>query len=135
MRNRSLIAHWVLDNSDGVVSLRKENGKTVVSVSDYPRLRECFSRLLAEIQRIKSEGDFDAARQMVETYAVNVDEALHKEVLERYERLHIAPYKGFINPVMKPVTDENGQICDIILDYSETFTSQMLRYGRDYGTL
>lgn len=135
MRNRALIAHWVLAHSEGNVTLTREGGKTYLHVADYEQLRATFATLLAEIQRIKSEGDFEAACRLVEGYAVEVDKNLHREVLDRYQRLHIAPYKGFINPVMTPVTDINGEIIDIQLDYSETFTHQMLRYGRDYATL
>ena len=134
MRNRALIAHWCYENSD-VVRLKKRNGKTYVEIVDFEELRRLFARLLAEIQRIKSEGDFEAARQLVEHYAVKVDPELHQEVLERYKKLGLAPYKGFINPQMLPVYDENGNICDIQLDYGESYTHQMLRYSTEYGTL
>lgn len=135
MRNRSLVAYWVLEHADGAVELAVRDGKTYVAVNDYARLRELFGQLLGEIQRIKSEGDYVAAREMVERYAVKVNESLHKEVLERYRRLDIAPYKGFINPVMEPVLDAGGDIVDIRVDYSESYTHQMLRYSNDYGTL
>lgn len=135
MRNRALIAHWALEHSDGNVSLTTKDGKTYLHIKDYPALRQSFAHLLAEIQRIKSEGDFEAARQLVEAYAVDVDENLLQEVLQRYKRLNIAPYKGFINPVMKPITNEKGEVTDINLDFSETYVQQMLRYGRDYATL
>ncbi|SEF68292.1 dipeptidyl-peptidase-3 [Xylanibacter ruminicola] len=134
MRNRALIAHWCYENSD-VVRLKKRNGKTYVEIVDFEELRRLFARLLAEIQRIKSEGDFEAARQLVEHYAVKVDPELHQEVLERYKKLGLAPYKGFINPQMLPVYDESGNICDIQLDYGESYTHQMLRYSTEYGTL
>lgn len=134
MRNRALIAHWCYENSD-VVRLKKRDGKTYVEIVDFEELRRLFARLLAEIQRIKSEGDFEAARQLVEHYAVKVDPELHQEVLERYKKLGLAPYKGFINPQMLPVYDENGNICDIQLDYGESYTHQMLRYSTEYGTL
>ena len=134
MRNRALIAHWCYENSD-VVRLKKRDGKTYVEIVDFEELRRLFARLLAEIQRIKSEGDFEAARQLVEHYAVKVDSELHQEVLERYKKLGLAPYKGFINPQMLPVYDENGNICDIQLDYGESYTHQMLRYSTEYGTL
>ena len=135
MRNRSLIAHWCYEQGHDVIKMEKHEGKTFVHITDYQVLRQLFARLLAEIQRIKSEGDFEAARQLVERYAVKVDDDLHAEVLERYKKLNLAPYKGFLNPRMKPVMDENGDICDIQLDYSESYTQQMLRYGQEYGTL
>ena len=135
MRNRSLIAHWCYEQNDGVIKMEKHDGKTFVRITDYQALRTLFARLLAEIQRIKSEGDYEAARLLVERYAVKVDAQLHEEVLERYKKLNLAPYKGFINPVMLPVRDEEGNICDIHLDYSESYVHQMLRYGQEYGTL
>ena len=135
MRNRALIAHWCYEQGGGVIKMEKREGKTFVSITDYQALRTLFARLLAEIQRIKSEGDFDAARQLVERYAVKVDADLHAEVLERYKKLNLAPYKGFLNPRMLPVMDVAGDIYDIQLDYSESYTQQMLRYGQEYGTL
>ena len=135
MRNRALIAHWCYEQGGGVIKMEKREGKTFVSITDYQALRTLFARLLAEIQRIKSEGDFDAARQLVERYAVKVDADLHAEVLERYKKLNLAPYKGFLNPRMLPVMDAAGDICDIQLDYSESYTQQMLRYGQEYGTM
>ena len=134
MRNRSLIAHWCYGQGD-VIQLEQRDGKTYVRITDYQALRTLFARLLAEIQRIKSEGDYEAARQLVERYAVKVDAALHEEILERYKKLNLAPYKGFINPVMLPVRDEEGNICDIQLDYTESYVHQMLRYGQEYGTM
>ena len=135
MRNRALIARWVLEHSNGAVELVTIEGRgTFVRVNDYPRLRQAFAELLAEIQRIKSEGDFQAARVLVETYAVQIDSQLHKEILQRYQRLHLAPYKGFINPVMRPVYDGDKMV-DVKLDYSESYTDQMLRYSRDYSAL
>lgn len=134
MRNRALIAHWCLENGDAV-RLIKRDGKTYVEVVDYDGLRQLFARLLAEIQRIKSEGDFEAARQLVERYAVQVDAELHQEVLERYRRLDLAPYKGFINPMMLPIYDHNGQMIDVQLYYGESYAHQMLRYSTEYGTL
>ena len=134
MRNRALIAHWCAAHSS-VVSLIKRNGKTYLQISDYDELRKLFSKLLAEVQRIKSEGDYEAARQLVERYAVKVDTDLHAEVLERYKHLNLAPYKGFINPQMLPVTDANGDIIDIQLNYSENYAHQMLRYSSEYSTL
>ena len=132
MRNRSLIAHWCYDNGNAIEMI-KRNGKTYVRINDYEGLRSLFARLLAEIQRIKSEGDYESARLLVEKYAVNVDPALHNEVLERYRRLNLAPYKGFINPVLTPVYDISGQITDVTVDYSEGYAEQMLRYSRDYS--
>ncbi len=134
MRNRSLIAHWCYEQGD-IIQLEQINGKTFVRITDYPALRDLFARLLAEIQRIKSEGDYEAARQLVENYAVKVDSCLHQEILERYKRLNLAPYKGFINPMMIPVLDDNGQISDIQLNYSESYSHQMLRYSSEYSTL
>ncbi len=134
MRNRALIAHWCAAQSD-VVSLERRDGKTYVRIADYEELRLLFAKLLAEIQRIKSEGDFEAARELVERYAVKVDAELHAEVLERYKRLNLAPYKGFINPQMLPVTDSKGRITDIQLNYDESYAHQMLRYSSEYGTL
>lgn len=137
MRNRQLIARWALEKGrDGqVVEWVKKAGKTFVRINDYVRLRELFGQLLAEIQRIKSEGDFEAARALVENYAVKVHAALHAEVLERYSSLHLAPYKGFVNPVYTPQVDENGEITDVTVLYDEGYTEQMLRYSRDYSNL
>ena len=134
MRNRALIAHWCYEQGD-VIKMEQREGKTYVRITDYEALRGLFAQLLAEIQRIKSEGDYEAARQLVEQYAVQVDATLHQEVLERYQRLNLAPYKGFINPMMTPVLDKDGQICDIQLSYSESYAHQMLRYSSEYGTL
>lgn len=135
MRNRALIARWVYEHSDGVVQLVKKDGKTYLEITDYQALRSLFAVLLAEIQRIKSEGDYEAAKAMVEKYAINVDSELHTEILERYAALDIAPYKGFINPWMKPVYDDNGNITDIVLDYTESYEHQMMRYSSEYGFL
>jgi dipeptidyl-peptidase-3 len=134
MRNRALIAHWCADQGD-VVQLVKCEGRTFVQISDYTALRQLFAILLSEIQRIKSEGDYEAARMLVERYAVSVDAELHKEVLERYRRLDLAPYKGFINPQLLPVYGVDGQIADIQVYYGESYTHQMLRYSHEYGTL
>ena len=134
MRNRALIAYWCLDHGDAV-TLTQRDGKTYVEVNDYPQLRQLFAALLKEIQRIKSEGDYEAARQLVEHYAVKVDADLHREVLERYQRLHLAPYKGFINPVLTPVRNPLGEIIDIDIDYAESYSQQMLRYSTEYATL
>lgn len=137
MRNRALIARWCYEQgkADNVVELVAVNGKTFVRVNDYGKLRKLFARLLAEIQRIKSEGDFAAARNIVERYAVKIEPSLHDEIISRYNALGIPPYKGFINPVLTPVTDEKGKICDVKVDYTEPYAEQMLRYGREYGTL
>ena len=137
MRNRALIAHWALDKGkeNNVVELVKKDGKTFVQINDYAALRGLFGQLLAEIQRIKSEGDYNAARDLVENYGVKINPDLHKEVLERYEKLHLSPYKGFINPVYKATKDSKGNITDVTLDYTEAYDAQMLRYSRDYNTL
>ena len=137
MRNRQLIARWALENgkSMNVVELVKKEGKTYVKINDYLQLRGLFAALLSEIQRIKSEGDYEAARALVEKYAVKLDATLHEEILNRYRSLHLAPYKGFINPVYLPQYDAEGRIVDVKLDYTEGYTEQMLRYGRDYSNL
>ena len=134
MRNRALIAHWCYENSDVIVLVKRE-GKTYVQIRDYEALRRLFAQLLAEIQRIKSEGDYEAARQLVEHYGVKVDPVIHQEILERYRRLNLAPYKGFINPRLVPVRNEQGEVTDIEVDYTEGYAEQMLRYSEDYGTL
>ncbi len=135
MRNRALIAYWVLDHADGAVELIKRENKTYVKINDYEKLRKLFATLLAEIQRIKSEGDYESAKNLVEKYAIKIDSELHKEIKERYSKLNIAPYKGFINPWLKPVKDENGEITDIEVDYTETYSHQMMRYSKEYATL
>lgn len=154
MRNRALIAWWVMEHAEGAVELVKMNmnyasaedalkdsegniitTKTYVKINDYAKLRHLFGELLAEIQRIKSEGDFEAARLLVENYAVNIDPELHREILARYKKLNLAPYKGFINPKMTLEMDEEGEITDVVLDYEESYVDQMLRYSDEYGTL
>ena len=135
MRNRALIARWALDNGDGAVELKKIDGKTYVIVNDYLKLRQVFAHLLAEVQRIKSEGDFLAARELVETYGVKVDAELHCEILKRYKTLNIAPYKGFLNPWLKIIYTDNGEVKDVVADYTETYEQQMLRYSHEYGLL
>lgn len=154
MRNRALIAWWTLEHAEGAVELVQEEvsyasaedalkdaegniitTRTYMKVNDYEKLRHLFGELLAEIQRIKSEGDYEAARQLVEKYAVNIDPALHREILARYKKLNLAPYKGFINPKMTLVFDEEGNPIDVNLDYEESYTDQMLRYSEEYGTL
>lgn len=154
MRNRALIAWWVMEHAEGAVELVKMDmnyasaedalkdsegniitTKTYVKINDYAKLRHLFGELLAEIQRIKSEGDFEAARLLVEKYAVNIDPELHREILSRYKKLNLAPYKGFINPKMTLEMDEEGEITDVVLDYEESYVDQMLRYSDEYGTL
>lgn len=138
MRNRALIANWCYANqhlvsATDVIEKRKINGKTYIAINDYEALRKLFATLLAEIQRIKSEGDYDAAEKLVEQYAVKIDAKLHEEVLTRYRNLNIAPYKGFINPRMTPVYDADNNIADVTLDYTESLTTQMMRYSKDYS--
>lgn len=135
MRNRALVARWTLANYPSALSLTQRDGKTYLQVNDYELLRQAFATLLAEIQRIKSEGDFDGARSMVEQYAIHVDSVLHEEMLERYAKLEIAPYKGFLNPHMTLEQSADGTITDVRLDYSETYEHQMLRYSSEYGYL
>lgn len=137
MRNRKLIAEWAYEHgkADNVVEYVKKDGKTYIKINDYPALRNLFGKLLGEIQRIKSEGDYEAGRDLVEKYAVKVDQAIHKEVLDRYSHLNIAPYKGFVNPVYSLVKDNNGNVTDVKVDYTEGYMPQMLRYSQDYTTL
>ena len=135
MRNRALIARWTLEHYPSAVRLVKHEEKTYVEVSDYKQLREAFAKLLAEIQRIKSEGDFEAAKQLVERYAIHVEPKLHEELLARYKSLGIAPYKGFLNPKMEIVADSEGNATDVRLDYTEAYDEQMLRYSKEYGYL
>ena len=132
-----LIARWALENgkSKNVVELVKKEGKTYVKINDYLQLRGLFAALLSEIQRIKSEGDYEAGRNLVETYAVKVDPKLHKEVLDRYSHLDIAPYRGFVNPVYTLVKDAKGNPVDAKISYGESYIDQMLRYSRDYSAL
>ncbi len=137
MRNRQLIANWVLQHGkkDKVVELVKKNGKTFVKINDYRKMRDLIGQLLAEVQRIKSEGDYAAGNKLVNDYAVKVDKNLHKEVLERYSKLNIPPYRGFVNPVYTAVYDDNGNITDVTISYDENYVDQMLRLSRDYSTL
>lgn len=137
MRNRKLIAEWALEKGkpDNVVELVSKDGKTYVKINDYARLRDLFGQLLGEIQRIKSEGDYEAGRNLVETYAVKVDPKLHKEVLDRYSHLDIAPYRGFVNPVYVPVRNDKGAIVDVKVTYGEDYLPQVMRYSREYKTL
>ena len=135
MRNRQLISKWVFEKGqpDNVIELVKRDGKTYIKINDYTKMRELIGQLLAEVQRIKSEGDYAAGAKLVETYAVKVDPELHKEVLDRYAKLDIAPYRGFVNPVYTPVTDASGNVTDIRVDYTEGYLPQMFRYSRDYS--
>ena len=137
MRNRQLIARWVFEKgqTENVVELKKKEDKTFVVINDYAKLRTLFGELLGEVQRIKSEGDFEAGKQLVEAYAVKIDPVLHEEVLNRYAKLNLAPYKGFVNPIMKEVKDADGTVTDIVLDYTEGYTEQMLRYSKNYSFL
>ena len=137
MRNRQMIAKWAFENGkkDNVVELVKKDGKTFVKINDYEKLRGLFGTLLAEIQRVKSTGDYEGAKTLVETYGVKVDPELHKEVLDRYAKLDIAPYKGFVNPVYEAVTDKDGNITDVKVSYDESYAGQMLRYSKEYGNL
>lgn len=137
MRNRQLIARWVFEQgaADKVVELKKREGKTFVVINDYQQLRALFGKLLAKVQRIKSEGDYEAGRSLVENYGVKIDPVLHHEIRERYVRLHLSPYKGFVNPIMREVKDDSGHVTDITLDYTEGYAEQMLRYSRDYSYL
>ena len=137
MRNRQLIARWTYEHGqrDKVVEIVRREGKSYVVINDYRRLRELFAQLLAEIQRFKSEGDFQAAKQLVENYGVKIDPRLHEEILERYKKLNLAPYKGFVNPVMRLEKNTQGEVTDVTLDYTEGYAAQMLRYSRDYSYL
>ncbi|MGL5318879.1 MAG: dipeptidyl-peptidase 3 family protein, partial [Bacteroidales bacterium] len=137
MRCRSAIAHWVLANGQEskVVELKERDGKTFVVVNDYAKMRELLGQLLGEIQRIKSEGDYEAGRVMIETYGVKVDQDLHKEVLDRYGKLNIAPWRGFINPVYTPVMDNNGNITDVTISFNEGYAEQMMRYSKEHSVL
>lgn len=137
MRNRQLIARWVFEQgaTDKVVELKKREGKTFVVIHNYQQLRVLFGKLLEEVQRIKSEGDYEAGRSLVENYGVKIDPVLHHEIRERYVRLHLSPYKGFVNPVLREVKDNSGHVTDITLDYTEGYAEQMLRYSRDYSYL
>ena len=137
MRNRQLIAKWILEKGkkDKVVELVKKNGKTYIKINNYPKMRELIGQLLAEVQRIKSEGDYKAGNDLIQKYAVKVDPKLHKEVLERYSKLDIPPYRGFINPRYELVKDSNGKITDVKLKYGENYVDQMLRLSQDYTTL
>ena len=137
MRNRQLITRWVFEKAkkDNSIELKQRNGKTFVVINNYEKTRQYIGELLAEIQRIKSTGDYKAAHDLVENYAVKIDLELHKQVLERYKKLNIAPYKGFVNPIYRPIFDENGKFIDLKIDYSENYVEQHLRYSKDYSNL
>jgi dipeptidyl-peptidase-3 len=135
MRNRQLISKWVIEKGNGVVEVKERDGKYFVVVNDYEALRGLFGDLLREIQRIKSTGDFEAAKAMVETYAITIDPELHAQILERYEALNLYPYNGFVNPVFIPSFDENGAFTGLSIDYTEGYAEQHLRYSRDYSFL
>lgn len=137
MRNRSAICHWVYKKGEmeNVISFVKRGGKTYVKINDYVKLRDLFGKMLREIQRIKSEGDYDAGKKLIEEYGVKIEQKLHAEILERYAKLNLAPYTGFINPSLLPVYDENGSIKDIIVEYNEDFLGQMMKYGKEYSFL
>jgi dipeptidyl-peptidase-3 len=137
MRNRALIAYWVYEHGkeNNVVEFVKKDSKTYVRINDYAALRSLFGDLLAEIQRIKSEGDYETAKRLVEKYAVKINPALHKEVKERYEKLNLTPYKGFVNPQYIAEWDSDGKLKDVKITYREGFTEQMLRYGKEYSIL
>lgn len=137
MRNRALIANWILENGkkEHIVELKQRDGKTFVVVNDYAKMRDLFGQLLAEIQRIKSTGDFEAGKRLIETYAVKVNQPLHKEILARYAKLNLAPYRGFVNPVYKIVTDKDGKITDVTISYDENYVQQHLRYSKEYSVL
>jgi len=137
MRNRALISNWVIEKgaANNVVAMQKRDDKSYVVVNDYEKLRQLFGELLTEVQRIKSEGDYEAGKNLVETYGVKVDPTLHQEVLTRYETLNIAPYKGFVNPVYKLVTDEKGKVTDVTVSYDENYVDQQMRYSRQYSVL
>ena len=137
MRNRQMISKWVYEKGkkDNVIEFKTRDDKTYIVINDYEKLRDLFGELLAEVQRIKSEGDYEAGKKLVETYGIKVDQKLHAEVLERYNRLNLSPYKGFVNPVMKEVKDKKGNVIDVTLDYTENYVDQMLRYSRDYSFL
>ena len=133
MRNRALIANWALEHGEGALALKQCDGKTYLAVNDYEHVRALFATLLAEIQRIKSEGDFDAAKYLVERYGVKLNQDIHEEMLNRYAKLNIAPYKGFLNPLLKIVRDDEGTPVNVLVSYDETMEEQMLRYSKDYS--
>ena len=137
MRNRAAISHWVYEKGrdENVVELFKKDGKSFIKINDYLKLRNLFGELLREIQRIKSEGDYEEGRRIIENYGVKVDPVLHAEILERYKNLNLAPYTGFVNPDLIPVYDSDGRMTDVKVEYVNDFLSQMMEYGRNYSFL
>ena len=137
MRNRAMVARWAYEKGmdENVIERKEKEGKTYFVVNDYEKLRVLFGELLREIQRIKSEGDYEAGKSLIENYGVQVDPEMHKEVLARMEALNAAPYGGFINPVLKPIEDDNGEITDVVVEYPDDFTAQMLFYAKNYSFL
>lgn len=137
MRNRSAIAHWVYEKgkAGNVVELFKKEGKSYIRINNYQSLRNLFGQLLYEIQRVKSEGDYDAGKKLIENYGVKVDPSLHAEILTRYEKLNLAPYTGFVNPRLIPVYDDDGEIKDVKVEYVNDYLGQMLYYGKNYSFL
>lgn len=137
MRSRSAISHWVYEKgkAENAIELFQRDGKTYVKINDYNKVRSLFGELLKEIQRVKSEGDLEAASNIIEKYGVKVDSKLHTELLDRYAKLNLAPYTGFVNPVLKPVYDTNGEITDIKVEYVDDYVSQMMHYGKNYSAL
>jgi dipeptidyl-peptidase-3 len=137
MRNRQLIARWAYEHGkdQNVIEKKTEDGKTFYVINDYKKLRELFGQFLAEIQRVKSEGDYETAKQLIEKYAVQIDRDLHAEVLERYKKLDLAPYSGFVNPVYKVEKDDDGNITNVALDYTEGYAEQMMRYSKEHSWL
>jgi dipeptidyl-peptidase-3 len=137
MRNRSAISHWVYEKGrkENVVEIFRKDNKSYVGINDYLKLRNLFGDLLKEIQRIKSEGDYEAGKNLIENYGVKVDPDLHAEILERYKKLNLAPYTGFVNPILLPVYNTNGEITDVVLEYVDDYLGQMLEYGRKYSFL
>jgi dipeptidyl-peptidase-3 len=137
MRCRSAIAHWVYEKGwqDNVTEAVTRDGKTFFRINDYERLRSLFGEMLKEVQRIKSEGDFEAGREMIEKYGVKIDQSLHGEILERYAKLDLAPYSGFVNPRLVPVRDGQGKITDVKVEYCDDYLEQMMEYGKKYSFL
>jgi dipeptidyl-peptidase-3 len=137
MRNRSAISHWVYENgkAENIIEFFKNDGKSYVKINDYPKLRNLFGRLLKEVQRVKSEGDYEAGKRIIEDFGIKVDHKLHAEILERYKKLNLAPYTGFVNPKLIPVFNTDGEITDVKVEYVNDFLSQMLEYGSEYSFL
>ncbi|MGM0466835.1 MAG: dipeptidyl-peptidase 3 family protein, partial [Acidobacteriota bacterium] len=136
MRSRALVSHWVYEKGkpDNVISRETKDGKTFFVINDYQKLRDLYGELLKEVQRITSEGDYEAAKSLVENYGVQIDSELHKEVLDRYSKLNLAPYGGFMNPLYTPIK-EDGEIIDVTISYPDDYVKQMMRYGKEYSIL